>query len=52
MAVSDAPNNYQRFIKAIRTGRQDQPDFARGAEIQKVLDACFVSDAEKRPVKV
>lgn len=52
VAVTDVPNNYQRFIKAIRTGKQDQPDFARGAEIQKVLDACLVSDAEKRPVKV
>ncbi len=45
-------NNYQRFIRAIRTGRQDAPDFVRGAEIQKVLDACFTSDAEKRPVKI
>lgn len=52
VAVTEVPNNYQRFIKSIRTGRQDQPDFARGAEIQKVLDACFVSDAESRPVKV
>lgn len=52
VAVGDVPNNYQRFVKAIRTGKQDQPDFTRGAEIQKVLDACFVSDAEKRPVKV
>jgi len=52
VTVTDVPSNYQRFIKAIRTGKQDQPDFARGAEIQKVLDACLVSDAEKRPVKV
>jgi predicted dehydrogenase len=52
VAVTEVPNNYQRFIKSIRTGKQDQPDFARGAEIQKVLDACFVSDAESRPVKV
>lgn len=52
VAVAEVPNNYQRFVKAIRTGKQDQPDFTRGAEIQKVLDACFVSDAEKRPVKV
>jgi predicted dehydrogenase len=52
VAVSEVPNNYQRFIKAIRTGRQDQPDFARGAAMQKVLDACILSDAEGRPVKV
>jgi predicted dehydrogenase len=41
-----SPNNYQRFIKAIRTGQQDQPDFARGAEVQKVLDACFVASKQ------
>lgn len=52
VAVTTVPNNYQRFVKAIRTGKQDQPDFARGAEMQKVLDACIVSDAENRPVKV
>jgi predicted dehydrogenase len=46
------PGNYRRFIKAIQSGKPDQPDFARGAEVQKVLDACFVSDAENRPVKI
>jgi predicted dehydrogenase len=38
------PNNYERFITSIRTGVNDQPDFKRGAAIQKVLDACFESD--------
>ncbi len=38
------PNNYRRFIASIQTGVNDQPDFQRGAEIQKVLDACFESD--------
>lgn len=52
IAVPPVLNNYQRFIKAIRSGKQDQPDFTRGAEMQKVLDACIVSDAENRPVKV
>jgi predicted dehydrogenase len=46
------PTNYERFIKSVLTGKQDQPDFARGAEIQKVLDACFKSDAEQKPVAV
>ena len=46
------PNIYQRFIKSILTDNQDQPDFARGAEVQKILDACFKSDVEQRPVKV
>ncbi len=46
------PNNYQRFIKSILSGKQDQPDFARGAEVQKILDACFESDETKLPVKL
>jgi len=45
-------NNYQRFIRAIQSGTPDQPDFACGAAAQKVLDACLLSDAEQRPVKV
>ena len=50
--VKPTPSNFTRFIKSIRTGVQDQPDFARGAEVQKVLDACFVSEAKKRPVLI
>lgn len=46
------PNNYYRFIESIRLGRTDQPDFARGSEIQRVLDACFESDAAGKPVRV
>jgi predicted dehydrogenase len=52
VTVKQTPSNYERFVKAIRSGVQDQPDFARGAEVQKVLDACFVSDAKNAPVKV
>lgn len=44
------PNNYQRFIKSIRTGVNDQPDFARGAAIQKALDACFTSNLKGKAV--
>ena len=37
-------NNYQRFIQTIRGGKPTGgADFARGEEIQRVLDACFVS---------
>ncbi len=52
VACKPTPNNYARFIKSIRTGKQDQPDFARGAEVQKVLDAVITSDAKGAPVKV
>jgi len=46
------PNMYERFINSILTGKNDQPDFARGAEIQKILDACIKSDETKRIVEV
>jgi predicted dehydrogenase len=50
--ASAVPTIYSRFITAIRTGKAGQPDFARGAEIQKVLDACFKSDSLSRPVRL
>lgn len=46
------PTNYQRFIAAIRAGKPGEADFARGAEVQRVLDACFESEAKRRPVKL
>ena len=52
VAARPTPNIHARFVAAIRRGRAEQPDFARGAEVQKVLDACFVSDAAQRPVKI
>jgi predicted dehydrogenase len=45
-------NNYQRFIAGIKSGKQYQPDFARGAEIQKLLDASFASSLASKPVNV
>jgi predicted dehydrogenase len=36
--------NYQRFVAAIREGRQELPDFARGAALQQVLDLAVASD--------
>lgn len=46
------PNLWQRFIRGVRTGVNDQPDFARGAAVQKVLDACKKSDSIGGIVKV
>ena len=46
------PSISARFIKSIQTGVNDQPDFQRGAEVQKVLDACFVSNAKGKWVNV
>jgi predicted dehydrogenase len=50
--VAAVPTVYSRFITSIRTGAACGPDFARGAQIQKILDACFKSDASARPVRV
>ena len=50
--VAPTPSVYQRFIRAIRTGRPEQPDFARGSEVQGVLDACIRSNKSRRPEKV
>jgi len=46
------PSISERFVRSVRTGINDQPDFARGAAIQKVLDACFESDKTGQTVKV
>jgi len=46
------PGMYKRFIKAVQTGEGGEPDFERGARVQKWLDACVVSDSEDKTVKV
>jgi len=46
------PTNYEKFIAAIQHRHALQPNFARGAEIEKIMDACFASDAAGHPVKV
>lgn len=46
------PSIYQRFVTAVRSGVPEQPDFARGAEIQRVIDACFESDRRHAPVRL
>lgn len=46
------PTNQVRFIDAIRAGTPAEPDFHRGAEVQRVLDACLASNADGRRVRV
>ncbi len=46
------PSIYKRFIDSIKKGENDQPDFARGAEIQKFLDACIESDQTDSTIMV
>ena len=52
VAAEPTPNNYERFLMSIRTGVNDQPDFERGAQIQKVLDACFEANESGGAVAV
>ncbi len=42
----------QDLIEAVAAGRPAYPDFRFAAEIQRVIDACILSDAERRWVKV
>lgn len=44
--VPPVETNYQRFITAVRAGVQVQPDFARGATLQKVLDLAVQSNSQ------
>lgn len=52
ISTQPTPSIYQRFIKSIRTNQQDQPDFTRGAEIQKLLDASYQSNELSKPVTI
>ena len=52
VTCAPTPNIYERFVKSIRTRTNDQPDFATGAKVQKVLDACFESDRKGTAVTV
>ncbi|GGO85538.1 oxidoreductase [Marinobacterium nitratireducens] len=50
--AASTPTIYQRFIRSIETGVNDQPDFHHGARLQRVLDCCFVSDREDRTLSL
>lgn len=44
--LDEIPTNFERFIDAVRSGKQVAPDFARGAALQSVLDTAIRSDAQ------
>ncbi|MBB3950654.1 Gfo/Idh/MocA family protein [Aureimonas jatrophae] len=46
------PRNEHRFAMALMSGENGQPSFRRAAEVQKLLDLCFVSDREGRMLPV
>jgi len=45
------PLNYDRFVAAIRAGKQAEPSFRHAANLQKVLDLAIVADKERRELK-
>ena len=50
MDCPPTPRNEQRFLIALLSGENGEPTFRRAAEMQKLIDLCFVSDAESRMV--
>ncbi|MBO0904432.1 Gfo/Idh/MocA family protein [Jiella sonneratiae] len=46
------PRNADRFVLALLSGVNGEPDFRHAAEVQKLLDLAFVSDAERRMLPV
>lgn len=52
MKAKPTPNQYQRFIKSVRTGTNDVCDFGVGAKVQAYLDASLRSDHAGRAVAV
>lgn len=50
--VEPVPTNYHRFAEAVWAGKTRQPDFRHAANLQRVLDLGFVSDADRRELNV
>lgn len=44
------PGAYERFARAVRTGRPAAASFAEGLRVQECLDACVRSNRARRPV--
>jgi predicted dehydrogenase len=44
------PTNYQKFIAAIESGKNDEPNFRRGADMQKIIDLCYDTTAQAAAV--
>jgi predicted dehydrogenase len=41
------PTNYEKFIAAIAFGKNGDPDFRRGAKMQKIIDLCYDTAAQQ-----
>ncbi len=49
-SCNPSPSVFMRFVKSIQTGLKEQPDFVRGAYIQKLLQASFDSNDRQERV--
>jgi predicted dehydrogenase len=47
-----SPRNEERFVIALLSGVNGEPDFRHAAKVQKLLDLAFVADAEGRTLAV
>lgn len=47
IASPPVPTIHARFIDAVISGENSEPDFRRGAELQAVLDRCFTAEAQR-----
>jgi predicted dehydrogenase len=52
VTTKSTPNNYQRFIRSIKTGKNDASDFENGLKVQAYLDGSVVSAKRGKPVRV
>ncbi len=46
--LKPAPTVWQRFVRAVKTGKPEQPTIARGAQMQVMLEACMRSAASQQ----
>jgi len=50
--VPPVPTNYERFVAAVRAGKNGDPSFRHAANIQKILDLAQVTEADRREHQV
>ena len=44
--------NYQRFVEAVRSGQQQEPDFRHAASLQRILDLALIADLDRKEHRV
>lgn len=52
LACAPSPRNEERFLIALLSGVNGEPDFRHATKVQRLLDLCFLSDAEGRTLPV